>query len=75
MVILYCLPILPIDAIEPTPFQRDLSDTHHKRLADVITKTGRYLDPVMCRGGADSQYSVHAPMSIPTNPRCSPGLR
>ena len=39
--------ILPIEAIEPTPFQRDLSDTHHKRLADVITKTGRYLDPVI----------------------------
>src|SRR5947207_11782294 len=39
--------ILPIDAIEPTPFQRDLSDTHHKRLADVISKTGRYLDPVI----------------------------
>lgn len=39
--------ILPVDAIEPTPFQRDLSDTHHKRLADVITKTGRYLDPVI----------------------------
>lgn len=41
------LAILPIDAIEPTPFQRDLSDTHHKRLADVIAKTGRYLDPVI----------------------------
>jgi ParB family chromosome partitioning protein len=39
--------ILPIDAIEPTPFQRDLSDTHHKRLADVIDKTGRFLDPVI----------------------------
>jgi ParB family chromosome partitioning protein len=41
------LATLPISAIEPTPFQRDLSDTHHKRLADVITKTGRYLDPVI----------------------------
>src|SRR5438445_13832544 len=41
------LAILPIDAIEPTPFQRDLSDTHHKRLADVINKTGRFLDPVI----------------------------
>jgi ParB family chromosome partitioning protein len=41
------LAILPIDAIEPTPFQRDLSDAHHKRLADVIAKTGRYLDPVI----------------------------
>jgi ParB family chromosome partitioning protein len=39
--------ILPIDAIEPTPFQRDLSDTHHKRLADVINKTGRFLDPII----------------------------
>jgi ParB family chromosome partitioning protein len=39
--------VLPIGAIEPTPFQRDLSDTHHKRLADVINKTGRFLDPVI----------------------------
>ena len=39
--------ILPIHAIEPTPFQRDLSDTHHKRLADVINRTGRFLDPII----------------------------
>lgn len=47
--------ILPIDSVEPTPFQRDLSDAHHKRLADVINKTGRFLDPVITvtapRGG------------------------
>jgi len=41
------LAILPIDTIEPTPFQRDLSDAHHKRLADVINKTGRFLDPII----------------------------
>jgi len=41
------LSILPIDAVEPTPFQRDLSDAHHKRLADVISKTGRFLDPIV----------------------------
>jgi ParB family chromosome partitioning protein len=41
------LSIVPIDAVEPTPFQRDLSDTHHKRLADVINKTGRFLDPII----------------------------
>ena len=41
------LAVLPIDAVEPTPFQRDLSDTHHKRLADVINKTGRFLDPII----------------------------
>jgi ParB family transcriptional regulator, chromosome partitioning protein len=41
------LAILPIDAVEPTPFQRDLSDAHHKRLANVIDKTGRFLDPII----------------------------
>ena len=44
---LVLLSILPIDAVEPTPFQRDVSDAHHKRLADVISKTGRFLDPVI----------------------------
>ena len=39
--------VLPIGTVEPTPFQRDLSDTHHKRLADVIQKTGRFLDPII----------------------------
>src|SRR6266487_1482868 len=39
--------ILPIDAVEQTPFQRYLSDAHHKRLADVINKTGRFLDPII----------------------------
>ena len=37
--------VLPIDAVEPTPFQRDLSDAHHKRLADVINKAGRFSRP------------------------------
>ena len=41
------LSIVPIGTVEPTPFQRDLSDTHHKRLADVINKTGRFLDPII----------------------------
>jgi ParB family transcriptional regulator, chromosome partitioning protein len=41
------LAILPIDSIEPTPFQRDLSQAHHRRLADVIDRTGLFLDPVI----------------------------
>jgi ParB family transcriptional regulator, chromosome partitioning protein len=41
------LSVLPIGAVEPTPFQRDLWDAHHKRLADVINKTGRFLDPII----------------------------
>ena len=39
--------IVPIDSIEPTPFQRDLSEAHHKKLAAVIEKTGLFLDPVI----------------------------
>ncbi|HLX82005.1 MAG TPA: ParB N-terminal domain-containing protein [Burkholderiales bacterium] len=39
--------ILPLDKVEPTPFQRDVSDMHHKRLADVIDKTGYFLDPII----------------------------
>ena len=38
---------LPIESVEPTPFQRDLSDAHHKRLSEVIDKTGLFLDPVI----------------------------
>jgi ParB family transcriptional regulator, chromosome partitioning protein len=39
--------VLPIDSIEPTPFQRDLSQVHHRKLADVLDRTGMFLDPVI----------------------------
>jgi ParB family chromosome partitioning protein len=38
---------LPLGALEPTPFQRDLSPTHAKRLAARIEETGAFLDPVI----------------------------
>lgn len=38
---------LPLDKVVPTPFQRDLSETHAKRLADTIGKLGRFLDPIV----------------------------
>jgi ParB family chromosome partitioning protein len=41
------LAALPIDSVEPTPFQRDLSDAHHKKLSGVIDRTGLFLDPVI----------------------------
>jgi len=39
--------VLPIDVVEPTPFQRDLSQVHHRRLADVLDRTGMFLDPII----------------------------
>jgi ParB family chromosome partitioning protein len=38
---------LPIDKVERTPFQRELSKAHAERLAGVIPKVGRFLDPVV----------------------------
>ena len=38
---------LPIDKVEPTPFQRDLSATHVKRLSEVIDKLDWFLDPII----------------------------
>jgi ParB family transcriptional regulator, chromosome partitioning protein len=38
---------LPIDKVEPTPYQRDPSDTHIKKLMTVIEKVGRFLDPLV----------------------------
>jgi ParB family transcriptional regulator, chromosome partitioning protein len=41
------LAALPIDRIEPTPFQRDPSQPHVKRLMTVLETLGRFLDPVI----------------------------
>lgn len=41
------LAVLPIEQVEPTPFQRDVSDAHHKKLADVLDRTGIFLDPII----------------------------
>lgn len=38
---------LPIEKVEPTPYQRDLSDTHVKRLASAMERVDRYLDPMI----------------------------
>jgi ParB family chromosome partitioning protein len=45
---------LPVDRVEPTPFQRDPSLPHVKRLMDVVEKLGRFLDPIVVvhQGGA-----------------------
>ncbi len=41
------LAALPIDKVEPTPFQRDRSEAHVKKLTNAIERVGRFLDPVI----------------------------
>src|SRR5262245_10534949 len=48
--------VLPIGAVEPTPFQRDLSQTHHRKLADVLDRTGMFLDPIIAVTAPDKGF-------------------
>jgi ParB family chromosome partitioning protein len=41
------LAALPIDKVAPTPFQRDISDAHVRRLTQAMDKTKRFLDPII----------------------------
>jgi ParB family chromosome partitioning protein len=38
---------LPIDKVEPTPYQRDVSEPHVKRLASAMERLDRFLDPII----------------------------
>lgn len=49
------LAALPIAAVQPTPFQRDLSPTHTRRLAAKIEETGTFLDPIIVVRGQDGR--------------------
>jgi len=44
---------LPLTAVQPTPFQRDLSPTHARRLAEKIDETAAFLDPLIVVRGED----------------------
>ncbi len=48
---------LPIDRVEPTPYQRDPSDAHIKKLMTVIDKVGRFLDPLVLIRQDDSYWT------------------
>lgn len=50
------LAALPLDRVEPTPYQRDLSETHVERLTTAMEKLDRFLDPVIAVPAADGQY-------------------
>jgi ParB family chromosome partitioning protein len=47
---------LPLERVEPTPYQRDLSAAHVTRLSDAIDKLGRYLDPIVVVRTEDGRY-------------------
>jgi len=50
------LAALPLDRVEPTPYQRNLSETHVERLAKAIDTLDRFLDPVIAVPAADGKY-------------------
>jgi ParB family transcriptional regulator, chromosome partitioning protein len=50
------LAALPLAKVEPTPYQRDLSETHVVKLAKAIDKLDRFLDPVIAVRTEDGTY-------------------
>ena len=50
------LAALPFRSVQPTPFQRDLSPTHTKRLAASIEQAGSFLDPLIVVPAADTGF-------------------
>jgi ParB family transcriptional regulator, chromosome partitioning protein len=50
----FCL--LPMEMVEPTPYQRDLSPTHVKRLQEVVKKIDRFVDPVVMMSPGPGRY-------------------
>src|SRR5579885_1657120 len=39
--------VLPLAKVEATPYQRDLSPTHLKRLREMVKKVDRFVDPIV----------------------------
>ncbi|MEE9153623.1 MAG: ParB/RepB/Spo0J family partition protein [candidate division NC10 bacterium] len=48
--------LLPLEQVEPTPYQRDLSKPHVKRLQEVIKKLDRFIDPIVVVTQAPGKY-------------------
>jgi ParB family chromosome partitioning protein len=49
---------LPIAQIEPTPYQRNLSDAHVRKLESVMAKLGRFLDPIIVVRGKENEKGI-----------------
>jgi len=48
--------LLPLERVKATPYQRDLSKPHVKRLQDVMKKVGRFLDPIVAVSSGPGEY-------------------
>jgi ParB family transcriptional regulator, chromosome partitioning protein len=48
---------LPVAIVEPTPYQRDPSDAHVKRLMAVMEKIGLFLDPIIAVRHEDKYWT------------------
>jgi ParB family chromosome partitioning protein len=51
---LFCL--LPRDRVQASPYQRDLSPTHVKRLTEAVKKIDRFVDPIVAISPAPGVY-------------------
>src|SRR5262245_37381709 len=48
--------LLPLERVQPTPYQRDLSKPHVKRLQEVMKKLGRFVDPIVVVSTGPGKY-------------------
>jgi ParB family chromosome partitioning protein len=48
--------LLPTEKVEPTPYQRDLSKPHVKRLQEVMKRLGRFVDPIVAVSTGPGRY-------------------
>ena len=48
---------LPVAIVEPTPYQRDPSEAHVKRLMGVVEKIGLFLDPIIAIRHEDKYWT------------------
>src|SRR6202790_5284403 len=49
--------MIPMAMLEPTPFQRDLSPAHMKRLVEVMKKLKRFTEPIVVVRSGDGYWT------------------
>src|SRR5580693_7939528 len=49
--------MIPTSKLEPTPFQRDLSPAHMKRLGEVMKKLKRFTEPIVVVRAGDGYWT------------------